>query len=75
MNRQLTAIIKKEDDGYVALCPEIDVASQGNSIAEARENLREALELFFEAASEQEIDTRLHKEVYITQLAINTFAK
>jgi predicted RNase H-like HicB family nuclease len=70
MNRQLTAIIKKEDDGYVALCPEIDVASQGNSIAEARENLREALELFFEAASEQEIDTRLHKEVYITQLEV-----
>lgn len=70
MNRQLTAIIEKEDDGYVALCPEIDVASQGNSIAEARENLREALELFFETASEQEIDTRLHKEVYITQLEV-----
>lgn len=70
MHRQLTAIIGKEDDGYVALCPELDVASQGNSIAEARENLREALELFFEAASEQEIDTRLHKEVYITQLEV-----
>ncbi|WP_296811390.1 type II toxin-antitoxin system HicB family antitoxin [Thiocapsa sp.] len=70
MNRQLTAIIEKENDGYVALCPEVDVASQGDSIAEARDNLREALELFFETASEEEIGTRLHKEVYITQLEI-----
>ena len=71
MNRQLTAIIEKEDDGYVALCPEVDVASQGDSISEARDNLKEALELFFEAASEQEIVSRLHKEVYITQVEIS----
>ncbi|WP_295883997.1 type II toxin-antitoxin system HicB family antitoxin [uncultured Thiohalocapsa sp.] len=70
MNRQLTAIIEKEDDGYVALCPEVDVASQGDSVSEARSNLREALELFFEAASEQEIGARLHKEVYVTQLEV-----
>ncbi len=70
MNRQLTAIIEKEPDGYVALCPEVDVASQGDSISEARDNLREALELFFETASEQEIGARLHKEVYITQLEV-----
>mgnify|MGYP000971073381 FL=1 len=70
MNRQLTVIIEKENDGYVALCPEVDVASQGDSIVEAKDNLREALELFFETASEQEISTRLHKEVYITQLEV-----
>lgn len=70
MNRQLTAIIEKEDDGYVALCPEVDVASQGDSVSEARDNLREALELFLEAASEEEIGARLHKEVYITQLEV-----
>ena len=70
MNRQLTAIIEKEDDGYVALCPELDVASQGDSIAEARDNLKEALELFFEVASAQEIGARLHKEVYITQVEV-----
>ena len=29
MNRQLTAIIEREGDGYVALCPDVDVASQG----------------------------------------------
>ncbi len=70
MNRQLTVIIEKEDDGYIALCPEVDVASQGDSILEAKDNLREALELFFETASAQEISTRLHKEVYITQLEV-----
>ncbi len=70
MIRQLTAIIEKEGDGYVALCPEADVASQGNTISEARNNLIEALELFFEAASAEEISTRLHEEVYVTQVEV-----
>ncbi|HLP60107.1 MAG TPA: type II toxin-antitoxin system HicB family antitoxin [Candidatus Deferrimicrobium sp.] len=52
---RLTALIEREDDGYVALCPEVDVASQGNSIEEARNNLTEALELFFENASPEEV--------------------
>ena len=59
MNRQLTAIIEREGDGYVALCPEVDVASQGDTVAEARDNLAEALALFFETASAGEIDRRL----------------
>ena len=59
MQKQLTAIIEREDDGYVALCPELDVASQGDTIEEARENLREALELFFETASDEEVKQRL----------------
>jgi predicted RNase H-like HicB family nuclease len=57
---RLTALIEREDDGYVALCPEVDVASQGNSIEEAKENLLEALELFFETASPEELKQRLH---------------
>lgn len=57
--RQLTAIIEREDDGYVALCPELDIASQGDSVEDARRNLVEALELFFESASPSEIDHRL----------------
>jgi len=68
MKRQLTAIIEREGDGYVALCPELDVASQGDTIQEARENLREALELFFESASPEEIKSRLRQEVYVTQV-------
>jgi len=70
MNRKLTAIIEREDDGYVSLCPELDIASQGDSIESARENLREALELFFECASSEEVQKRLHGEVYVTQLEV-----
>nr|VFK32952.1 MAG: hypothetical protein BECKMB1821G_GA0114241_11324 [Candidatus Kentron sp. MB]VFK35758.1 MAG: hypothetical protein BECKMB1821I_GA0114274_11434 [Candidatus Kentron sp. MB]VFK77352.1 MAG: hypothetical protein BECKMB1821H_GA0114242_11276 [Candidatus Kentron sp. MB] len=70
MTRQLTAIIEKEGDGYVSLCPEVDVASQGDTVMQARENLKEALELFFEMASPEEIDSRLHDEVYVTHLEI-----
>jgi predicted RNase H-like HicB family nuclease len=51
MQKQLTAIIEREGSGYVSLCPELDIASQGDTIEEVRENLREALELFFEMAS------------------------
>ena len=65
---RFTALIEREGDGYVALCPEVDVASQGNNIEEAKENLLEALELFFETASPEEVSQRLHEEVFITQL-------
>jgi len=51
MTRKLTAIIEKEGNCYVALCPEVEVASQGATIDKARTNLKEALELFFETAS------------------------
>jgi len=70
MLKQLTAIIEKEKDGYVALCPEVDVASQGDTIAEARSNLKEALELFFATASSEEISARLHDEVYVTHVEV-----
>ncbi len=68
--RQLTAIIEREGDGYVALCPELDVASQGDTIEEARRNLTEALELFFETADPSEIRERLREEVYVTRLEV-----
>jgi predicted RNase H-like HicB family nuclease len=70
MRRQLTAILEREGDGYVSLCPELDIASQGLTVEEARENLREALELFFELASPREIRQRLHREVYVTQVEV-----
>ncbi len=70
MNRKLTAIIEREGEEYAALCPEVDVASQGNTVDEARSNLREALELFFETASPEEIKERLHDEIYITQVEV-----
>jgi predicted RNase H-like HicB family nuclease len=70
MTRQFTAIIEREDDSYVAVCPELDIASQGASVSEARANLREAIELFFESASPSEIKERLRTELYITQIDI-----
>jgi predicted RNase H-like HicB family nuclease len=70
MNRQLTAIIEREGNGYVSLCPQVDVASQGNTIDEARKNLCEALELFFETASPEEIKERFNNEVYITNVEV-----
>lgn len=57
--RHFTAIIERDGDGYVSLCPELDVASQGNSVEDAKRNLAEALELFFEVASSSEIQNRL----------------
>ena len=70
MNKQFTAIIEREGNGYVSFCPELDIASQGNTIEEARENLREALELFFETASPTEVKTRLHEEMYVTRVEV-----
>jgi predicted RNase H-like HicB family nuclease len=67
---RLTAIIEREGQGYVALCPELDVASQGPTVEQARDNLREALELFFETASPEEVSQRLRNEVFVTQVEV-----
>jgi len=66
----MTAIIEKEDEGYVALCPELDIASQGETVSKAKTNLKEALELFFECASSDEIESRLRGEMYVTQVEV-----
>jgi predicted RNase H-like HicB family nuclease len=67
---KLTALIEREGDGYVSLCPELDVASQGKTIEEARDNLREALELFVETASPEELKQRLRGEMFVTQVEV-----
>ena len=68
---QFTAIIERENQAYVSLCPELDVASQGDTIEEAHTNLREAVELFLETASESEIEARRHDEVFVTRLEVS----
>ncbi len=70
MKKYLTAILNKEDDMYVALCPELDIASQGRTVEEAKRNLSEAVELFFETASPEEIDERLKTEIFICPLEV-----
>ncbi len=67
---QFTAVIERDGDGYVSLCPELDIASQGENVEEATTNLKEAVELFFEHASAKEISQRLHEEVFVTRLEV-----
>lgn len=68
--RLLTALVQREDDGWVSLCPELDVASQGDTIEEAKANLREAVRLFLETASKSEIRRRFHPETYLSSLEV-----
>ncbi|NDV61208.1 type II toxin-antitoxin system HicB family antitoxin [Puniceicoccales bacterium CK1056] len=67
MKAKFTAIVRREEDQYVAFSPELDIASQGSSQKEAVENLREAVTLFLETASPQEVQGRLSEESWITQ--------
>ncbi len=68
--RRLTAIIQREGELFVALCPELDIASQGATVEEARANIAEALELFFEVADDEEVRERLAADVYVTSVEI-----
>jgi predicted RNase H-like HicB family nuclease len=67
---QLTAVIEREGDGYVGFCPQIDVASQGATVEEARTNLHEAVGLFLEYADPAEIAERLPSEMSIEQFEV-----
>jgi predicted RNase H-like HicB family nuclease len=66
----LTAIIERQEDGYVSLCPQLDIASQGDTVEEARANLQEALQLYYETASREEIRRRLRTEVFVTNVEV-----
>ncbi len=65
--RLFTAIIEREGDAYVSLCPELDIASQGESVEVALDNLREAVDLFLETADPKEIQQRRREQVFVTQ--------
>jgi predicted RNase H-like HicB family nuclease len=65
--KSYTAIVEKEGSGYVALCPELDVASQGDTVESATANLKEAVELFLECADPTEVERRLHTQVFVTR--------
>ncbi|MDX2225861.1 MAG: type II toxin-antitoxin system HicB family antitoxin [Verrucomicrobiae bacterium] len=66
----LTAILNAEGTGYVALCPELDIASQGESVEESIANLKEAVEGFIECASPGEIQNRLGKPSLFTHFEV-----
>ena len=56
MSYRVSIIIEQEGKWFVALCPELDIASQGKTVEEARDNLKEALELYLRHADPSEID-------------------
>lgn len=70
LNGTFTAILEKEGDGYCSLCPELDVASQGDTVEEALANLKEAVDLFLECADPKEVETRLHSEIFVTRFEV-----
>jgi len=61
-SRQFTAVIQEENKWFVALCPELDVASQGKTVEQARKSLIEAVGLLLECASPSELKRRLHRQ-------------
>ncbi len=70
MTKTLAAIIGREGDLYVATCPQFDVVTQGRTIQEARDNLKEAVELFLECASPAEKAERFRSEFHITDVEV-----
>ena len=72
MTKQLTAVIEREGNGCVSLCPEVDITSQGATVDEAKRNLQEALELFCEAADPTEIKRRLLTRTSTTSFSENS---
>jgi predicted RNase H-like HicB family nuclease len=63
-------LVEREGEGYVALCPEFDVASQGDTVEDARRNLAEAVALFLETADPSEINRRERSEIFVTRLEV-----
>ena len=67
---KLSAIIQREKQGYISLRPELDDASQGDTVEESRSNLKEAFDLFFKSAPLKEIQQRLLGEIYVGQIEV-----
>ena len=68
--RQLTAIIEREDDGYVALCPELDIASQGETVETAGPISSRHSSSSSQSADPTEVARRLHSEVFVTRVEV-----
>ena len=70
MKSKFTAILRREEDLYVAFTPDLDIASQGLSPEEALLNLKEAVSLFLECAPADEVSGRLTEDAWITQFEV-----
>ena len=66
----VSLIIEKEDDWFVAFCPELEVASQGKTIEEAKANVKEAVELYLQNADPSEISLP-SEPPFVSSLGVN----
>ncbi len=71
MTRTLTATIWREEEGYVSLCPELDIASQGDTVEEARAVPPGAGRPLLRGGRPPEVAERLKPELYVTSLEVN----
>lgn len=63
----LTAVVKQEDEGYSVICPELNVASQGETFEEAISNIKEATELYIESAEQMGIVDEVLEQLGISK--------
>ena len=70
----LTAIMREEGGVVSSFCPELDVASQGNTVEEAKANLEEAVELLLEAATDKELTERYLSAPFVTSFEVKDWA-
>lgn len=66
-----TAIIQKEEDMYVAKCPEVGTVSQGHTVEEALENLKEATQLYLEEFPLKELPHPILTTFEVAEVVIN----
>ena len=70
--RQFLVAITKEDDLFVARCPELNVTSQGETLEEAEENIKEAIELYIESFGTEDLSQQVSKP-YLTLVEVSNF--
>ncbi len=71
MSRKVSIVIEKDEYGYYAYCPELEgCQTQGDSFEEVIINIKEAIELYIETLSEDEIKEALSKEILTTTLEV-----
>ncbi|OGU57301.1 MAG: hypothetical protein A2X64_06205 [Ignavibacteria bacterium GWF2_33_9] len=72
MNRKLSILIEEDDNGFYAFCPELKGChSQGDTFSEAFENIKEAIELYLETISSEEITPLLSKNIFSTSYEVS----
>lgn len=71
MSYKVNVVIEKDEHGYYAYCPELEgCQTQGDTLEEVLANMKEALELYLETVSKDEIKTFLSKEILTTSLEV-----